>query len=178
MRTWIPMLLALLAIACGSNPYGYAPEYAPLGDEEPYFERGKAHSYEEVRRNPAAYADETIAWFGVVNGVEPRGKGGEVQVAMTLHFHQPRHLCADQFDSSCRVTISEKQGGPFSARITLRPEDQSGRDRVYAGSLLKIYGTPVSDYDEEGGPILQGAYYRHWPRGTYVTTGRAVNMRR
>ncbi|MDD9934566.1 MAG: hypothetical protein OXT09_13235 [Myxococcales bacterium] len=177
MRTPIPILV-MLAYGCGGNPYGYAPEYAPLDDEEPYFEQGQAHSYEEVRRNPSAYSSQTIAWFGVVNDVQARGKGGEAQVSLTLHFHQQRHLCADQFDSSCRVTISQKKGGPFSAVLTLRPEDRAGRDRVYSGSLLKIYGNPTAEYDEEGGPILETAYYRHWPRGTYVTTGRAINMRR
>ena len=177
MRYLLTALVLTSTVACGGNNYGYAPEYAPLDDEEAYFEKGKAHSYEEVRRNPSAYAGETLAWFGVVNDVQQKGNG-QVQVAMTLHFHQDRHLCADQFDSSCRVTISEKEGGPFSALLTLRPEDREGKDRVYAGSLLKIYGPPLPEYDDEGGPIVNTKYYRHWPRGTYVTTGRAGNMRR
>ncbi|MGD8858756.1 MAG: hypothetical protein PVI30_02020 [Myxococcales bacterium] len=174
---YINSLLLLLLTACGGNPYGYAPEYAPLSEEQPYLERGKAYSYEEVRRNPSAYEDQTVAWFGIVTDVQQRS-ADRALVSMKLHFHQSRHLCADQFDSSCRVTISEKEGGPFSALITLRPEDRDGRDRVYAGSLLKVYGPPTVDYDDNGGPILRADYYRHWPRGTYVTTGRRTNMRR
>lgn len=169
--------IAASAVGCGSNRYGYAPEYVPLSEEEPYLERGHAYSYEEVRRNPMAYEHATVAWFGIVTDTQP-AEDGMTRVAMELHFHQPRHLCADQFDSSCRVTVSEKQGGPFTAVLTLRPEDREGKDRVYAGSLLKIYGTPAVEYDERGGPVLKTQYYRHWPRGTYVETGRRINMRR
>lgn len=176
-RPSILLLTALLA-ACGGNPYGYAPEYAPLSDEEPHYERGLALSYEDVRRDPVGHQAQDLAWFGVVQAVKPVGASGQVQVALDLRFHQPRHLCTDQFDDSCRVTISDKAGGPFSALVTLRPEDREGRDRVYAGSLLKIYGRVTTDYDDRGGPIVKADYYRHWPRGQYVTTRRAVNMRR
>jgi hypothetical protein len=172
------LLLAAVVCACGGNPYGYAPQYAPLSDEEPHYERGLALSYEDVRRDPLGHRDQTLAWFGVVEDVKPVGSSGEARVSMSLRFHQPRHLCTDQFDSSCRVTISDKTGGPFSAIVTLRPEDRSGRDRVYAGSLLKIYGQVTTEYDDRGGPIVRTAYYRHWPRGTYVNTRRAGNMRR
>ena len=53
-----------------------------------------------------------------------------------------------------------------------------GRDRVYAGSLLKVYGHVTTDYDDRGGPIVKTEYYRHWPRNTYVSSSHAVNMRR
>lgn len=171
-------LFAVLLCACGGNPYGYAPEYAPLSEEDDYYDEGLALSYEEVRRDPLGHREQLIGWFGVVQQVEPAAASGEVRVAMDLRFHQPRHLCTSQFDDSCRVTISDKTGGPFSAIVTLRPEDREGRDRLYAGSLLKVYGNVTSDYDDRGGPILKAAYYRHWPRGHYVTTRRAVNMRR
>lgn len=175
-RTFYLSLLWLAA--CASNPYGYAPEYVPLSDEESYAETAVEQSYEDVRRDPSSYDKTLVSWFGIVERVAPIGKSGEMRVSLNLRFHQPRHLCTDQFDSSCRVTISEKEGGPFSALLTLRPEDQSGKDRVYTGSLVRVYGRAVPDYDERGGPILKAEYYRHWPRATYVTTGRRVNMRR
>jgi len=165
-------------LGCGSNPYGYAPEYVPLSEEEPYGERALAFGYEDVRRDPVKYKDKLVAWFGVVEDVQPVAGKDQVRVALGLRFHQERHLCTDQFDDSCRVTISEKVGGPFSALITLRPEDREGRDRVHTGSLLKIYGKALPDYDERGGPLLATEYYRHWPLGTYVNTRRAANMRR
>jgi hypothetical protein len=178
----MPMRLVLLTsivlAACASNPYGYAPEYVPLSDEEDYYERAVDQSYEDIRRDPSSFADKTVSWFGIVDSIKPIGHQGQATLALTLRFHQPRHLCTDQFDSSCRVTISEKEGGPFSVVLTLREEDIAGQYRVYDGSLLRIYGKPVVDYDDRGGPILKVEYYRHWPRGTYVTTGRRVNMRR
>jgi hypothetical protein len=170
--------LALVLTACGGNPYGYAPQYAPLSEEEPYFEQGRAYGYEDVRRDPLSHQQELLGWFGVVSDVQKVGSGDQVRVAMDLRFHQERHLCTDQFDDSCRVTISDKAGGPFTALLTLRPEDREGRDRVYAGSLLKVYGHVMTDYDDRGGPIVKADYYRHWPRATYVSSSHSVNMRR
>jgi hypothetical protein len=170
--------ICFVLLACAGNPYGYAPEYVPTSDEEEYFEKGTMQSYEDVRRDPSSYGNTLVTWFGIVEGVQSVGKNGETRVALNLRFHQERHLCTDQFDSSCRVTISEKEGGPFSALVTLRDEDREGQDRVYAGSLLRVYGHAVPDYDERGGPVIKAQFYRHWPRATYVTTGRRVNMRR
>ena len=175
------LVLALLlptVYGCGSNPYGYAPEYVPLSDEDEYNESGLELSYEEVRRDPMGNQAKTLAWFGMVESVKPVPGKDQVMVAMQLVFHQPRHLCSDQFDSSCRVTISEKAGGPWTAVLTATPEHRSGRDRINAGSLLKVYGHVSTEYDDRGGPIVNADYYRHWPHGTYVNTRRAGNMRR
>jgi hypothetical protein len=169
---------ALMLFGCASNPYGYAPTYEALSDEEPYMESGIEQSYEDVRRDPSTHQSDLLAWFGTVDDVKAVPGSNRVLVAMSLHFHQDRHLCTDQFDSSCRVTISEKTGGPFSALLELHAEDKSGRDRLYGGSLVKVYGHVTPEYDERGGPIIKADYYRHWPRGNYVTTTRASNMRR
>jgi len=177
MRTLMTTLVMLL-LGCAGNPYGYAPEYVPLSDEEELNEKGLELSYEEVRRDPLSHGKDVIAWFGVVENVEKVGASGEVRIALGLRFHQQRHLCEDQFDSSCRVTISQKVGGPFSALLTLKPEDREGRDGVHGGSLLKIYGHALPDYDDRGGPILKADYYRHWPLGNFVSTGHAGNMKR
>ncbi len=34
------------------------------------------------------------------------------------------------------------------------------------------------EYDDQGGPVLQAQYYRHWPRGEYVTTANVGALRR
>lgn len=170
-------LLCLSLAACGSNKYGYSPEYVAIGDESDYIDRAQPLSYEDVRRNPAAYPDTLIGWFGIVQKVEP-ADAGQFRVSLDLRFHQPRHLCSDEFDSSCRVTVSQKGGGPFTAVVGLQPEDAAGKFRVGPESLMKIYGTATPDYDESGGPILRAQHYRHWPNGTYVSTGSARNMRR
>jgi hypothetical protein len=76
------------------------------------------------------------------------------------------------------VTVSDRQSGPFTAKLAIRPEDQSGQDRLWTGSLVRVYGHPTGEFDEEGGPVIQAEWYRHWPRGKYVTTGAAASMRR
>jgi hypothetical protein len=167
----------LLCCACGGNNYGYAREYVPLDDESLYYEKAADISYEEVRRDPKAFESRLVGWFGVASGVK-QAPDGSVVVALDMRFHQPRHLCSDQFESSCRVTISEREGGPFSTTLRLRSEDKSGPERLNVGSLVKVYGTPTGEFDSRGGPLIKAQYYRQWPHGAYVSTSGAVNMRR
>jgi len=169
--------LTLLAAACGgAGQYGYDREYVPLDEEEQYIESASRVTYEEVRRDPAAFRETPLGWFGVVTDVDT--EGGESRVAMTHRTHRARHLCESELDSSCRVTVSDRESGPFTAVLTMRPEDRSGQDRLWIGSLVKVYGSPTGDFDDEGGPVVSADYYRHWPRGKYVTTGAAGSMRR
>ncbi len=130
-----------------------------------------------MRRDPAGYRARRVAWFGVVTGVES-GPGGTSLVHLTHRIHQERHLCGDETDGSCRVTVSERASGPWTATITLRPEDTVGVDRVWMGSLLRVFGAPSGEFDAEGGPVLAAHYYRHWPRGAYVTTADRARLRR
>lgn len=179
MRHALLLLLpCVVAAGCGGNPYGYARRYVPLDAEERFIEKASNPSYEHVRRHLTESRDELIGWFGTVDDVEVDVATGEARVALSLRTHQKRHLCADHREGSCRVTVSESTGGPFTAEVTLRPDDRVGRDKVWKGSLLKVYGTPTGELDDRGGPILQTEYYRHWPTGTYVTTAARRTMRR
>lgn len=171
---WLPVLFVA---ACGSNPYGYSPEYEATSDEAPYEERAAELSYEEVRRDPEGYRDRTLGWFGTVTSIKQE-TGGHTRIGLSLRFHQPRHLCAGPTDDTCRVTISERVGGPFTAVVELRPEDLSGSTRLNNGSLVRVYGHVNGDLDDEGGPVLIADYYRHWPHGTFVTTAARSSMRR
>ncbi len=181
LRTALSLLLASLvlpAVGCGgAGPYGYAREYVPTGDEEPYLEHQAQAEYGDVRRDPASFRSAKLGWFGVVTSIEDAGHG-RTAVHMTFRTHQHRHLCADERSSSCRVTVSERPGGPFTAILTLKPDDRRGEDRLWTGSLVKIYGSPTGDFDSQGGPVLEARWYRHWPHGKYVTTGASVTMRR
>ena len=170
---------ALLLSACGgAGPYGYAREYVPLGDEEAHIEGATEITYEEVRRDPVDFQSTQLGWFGVVTGVNVDGNGAGT-VTMTYRTLSARNLCEDERASSCRVTVSERAGGSFTAQVQLRSNELSGEKKVWIGSLLKIYGSPTGELDpESGGPILQADYHRHWPRGTYVTTGARGSMRR
>ena len=170
-------ICVIAAAGCASNPYGYGRVYAPSDEEEPYYERALEVSYEEVRRDPQTFAGRTVGWFGVVTAAK-RLPSGEVQLALDLRFHQPRHLCSDQFESSCRVTISDRAGGPFSTSVRLHSGDESGSTRLNIGSLLRVYGTATGEFDGRGGPVLMTEFYRHWPHGAYVTTSGSNSMRR
>lgn len=163
--------------ACAGNPYGYAREYIPQSGESEYMEQAVPLTYEEVRRDPEGNKDRLLSWFGTVVGMQ-QGEHGQTLVALELRFRQPRNLCRDQFESSCRVTVSDRTGGPFSARMVVPADARGGRNGVGKGALVRVYGYPTSDFDERGGPVLRAAHFRYWPYGTYVFASNRTNMRR
>lgn len=183
VRAGLVLVLALGALAgtacSGANRYGYAQTYVFLPDEEPVARQADTSAlYDEVRREPSRYATRTLSWFGVVEEVT-LADTGTLRVEMNLRAHQARHLCEDESDASCRVTVNENSGGRFTAIFRARPEDLAGENRVQVGSLVRVYGPIVQgETDEEGEPIVRATYYRHWPRGQYVTTAARAQMRR
>lgn len=181
-RLLIALCLALSVVVAGcggAGPYGYAREYEPIDGERAWIERSHELSYEEVRRmRPEVAANETVGWFGVVTE-EPVTEGSSMRLTLSLRAHQERHLCDAAESSSCRVTVSQREIGVFTATISPRPEDLAeGRNRLWTGSLVRVYGTPTGVNDEQDRPVIQGQWYRHWPHGTYVTTFAASSMRR
>lgn len=195
----------LAAMGCGGNSYGYARSYEPLSDEEAYLADADVHlTYEEVRRAPRGYANARLAWFGVVEEMHavPCVKGlsqrelsncqaGKklMEIYLSYRTHRQRHLCADASDSSCRVTVSDRDGGRVVARVFLDPRELEGDERVWRGSLLRVYGSPdvprnlpgpdsLEVPDEDIPVIVNVAWHRHWPVGKYVTSGDASHMRR
>lgn len=171
-------LLSASAAGCGSGgPYGYSRTYEPLGAERPFFDAAVESSYEEVRRTRPENAT-LVSWFGVVTALEVDAGTGAVQAAMSLRVHQDRHLCSDGSSDSCRVTISDREIGTFTARFTIHDEDREGARRLWTGSLVRVYGRATGETDSAGGPIIAAEYYRHWPIHTFVTTSAASSMRR
>lgn len=178
MRALLAITLATLGCA-GAGRYGYAREYAVADAERAWLARTEEVIYDDVRRNPGAYNNRVIDFFGVVTEAPGARSGMPSRISLELRTIQPRNLCADESSSSCRVTVNATNGGPFSAVVTLRDEDLTGENRVQVNSLLRVYGTVAQgQYDDRGGPVIQAAYYRHWPRGEYVTTANAGAMRR
>lgn len=169
-----------LAHCGGAGRYGYSRAYSPLDAEETWIARAQTDAvYDDVRRMPEEYRGRTLSFFGVVTAVTP-GRGAEpTRVALQIRAHQERHLCDDETDRSCRVTVSARDGGPFTAVVALRPDDVDGENRVQVFSLLRVFGQLVpGEYDAQGGPVLRADFYRHWPRGEYVTTAASAAMRR
>ncbi|HEX6239439.1 MAG TPA: hypothetical protein VFZ61_01045 [Polyangiales bacterium] len=168
---------AFFALGCGGGEYGFARTYHPLGAEAEHFEDAQQPTYQDLIREPNKYKDIEIGWFGVVNEVHA-DKSGKMRITLSLRAHQARHLCSEDSSSSCRVTVSEASLATFTADATLTSAEISGKDRVWVGSLLKVYGKYTGEYSEETGPVIDVVYHRHWPRGTYVTTAARGSMRR
>lgn len=168
---------ALLAGACGGGEYGFARTYSPTGPESSHFEQAQQPTYQDLIREPNKYKDVEIGWFGVVTGVANAPKG-RTRLTLSLRAHQARHLCADESSSSCRVTVSEASIAVFTADVDLSAAERDGKDRLWNGSLVKVYGKYTGEYSEETGPVIDSVYHRHWPRGTYVTTAQRAAMRR
>lgn len=173
----LTLLLSLAAGCGGAGPYGFSRHYVALDAEEEHFESVTPATHEDVRRDADNYRENTLGWFGMVVAVDVDASGVGT-ITMTHRTLAPRNICEDATEASCRVTVSGRAGGRFVARVQLRPEDVAGQDRLWMGSLVKIYGTPTGDVDEHDGPLLETHFYRHWPRGTFVTTGARGNMRR
>ena len=92
---------------------------------------------------------------------------------------EPRNLCANSNDEdSCRVTVSNRDFGMVTVAVSLKGEDDVGEKSVGAGSLVRVTGTFGQEVDpQDGSPLLRGTYYRHFPRGFYVTSAASEIMR-
>lgn len=177
-----------LLMGCGAGQYGYARYYVPLDEEEPYEAASRVFTYGAVTARPHDYIDQLIGWFGIVKAVKATRDGRHL-VKMTFHTHKARHLCESEVSSSCRVTVNYKSTGEFSALLDLQGEDLiPSLDKVQPGTLLRVFGKVICrkkpdgeyqcDRDDSGGVILNGEYYRQWPRRHYRTTRTAGRMRR
>jgi hypothetical protein len=171
------VLGACLLAACGGGEYGFARTYSPLPSEQTHFGQAEEATYQDLLRDPRRFEKTEVGWFGVVTNMGS-AKDGRARVTLSLRAHQARHLCSEESSSSCRVTVSEASLGVFTVDLALKPEEINGKERVWVGSLLKVYGTHSGEFSEETGPVLNVSYYRHWPRGFYVTTAARGSMRR
>ncbi|MBL8601473.1 MAG: hypothetical protein JNK72_06070 [Myxococcales bacterium] len=178
VRVGSMLVLGGLAACSGAGPYGHARTYVETDAERGYVARAEEPVYDEVRRMPEQYQGRLLTFFGVVTDVAP-GPEGTLRVALQQRTHQERHLCEDESDGTCRVTINARDGGPLTAVLSLRGEDRDGERRLQQNSLVRVFGSVTpGEYDANGGPVLRVEWYRHWPRGEYVTTQSAGVMRR
>lgn len=171
------VLLAGALAGCGGGQYGFARTYSPLAPEKSHYKAAQEATYQDLVREPHRFEKTEVGWFGTVSNVA-KAPDGRTRLTLNLRAHQSRHLCTEDGSSSCRVTVSEAQLGVFTVDLALKPDEINGQDRVWLGSLLKVYGTHSGEYSEETGPVLNVSYYRHWPRGYYVTTAARGSMRR
>lgn len=176
------VFVAFLFCACGANTWSYSRSYQALDGEDAYLKRQVPMGYEELRRYPDRVGAGVVGWFGVVLSIEalPEAIDPAFQkVLLSIRSHQPRHLCHNETEGSCRVTVSNREVG--QAWVVLRgvqPEQLQGRDGIKVGTLLKIYAERMNpQLDEQGRPTLSADWFRHFPVGRYVTTRLATHMR-
>lgn len=73
--------------------------------------------------------------------------------------------------------------------LALKATDiEPGLERIQPGTLMRIFGKVrcrenadeqlECDYDDKGGVLLDGIYYRQWPAKYYLTTRAADSMLR
>jgi hypothetical protein len=171
--------LALAATACHSaGPYGHSKVYAPSSDETRAVGANKEYDALLAGRGLDKVKGHPFWAFGVVTA-RSAGSGGAAYLALSLRTLQLRNLCESTDEDSCRVTVSEREMGRVHALVALAAEDDMGQDGVGLGSLLRVVGTVGEDLDPaDGTPVLRASFYRHWPRGAYVTTRSAGVMKR
>ncbi len=165
--------------ACGSaGPYGHSRVYSPLDEEKVATTNSLEYDPVMAKRSPEKWKGKLISLFGVVVDRQP-GSGGNAEVKLSVRTLEPRNLCDSEDEDSCRVTVSDHEYDVVHALLHLSTADDLGEHSVGLGSLVRVVGTLSDDVDpSDGEPILKATYYRHWPRGFYVTTADRSLMRR
>jgi hypothetical protein len=171
--------LPLFGLACHSaGPYGHSRVYSPIDAERGAVAKATEYDAKAFERSPEKWRDRPIWLFGVVTN-RGTGPGGAAYVAVSIRSLQLRNLCDQDDEDTCRVTISEREYGKLNLLLKLAPEDDQGELSLGSGSLVRVVGAIGQDSDPvEGTPIMRVSFYRHWPRGYFVTTKAAGVMRR
>jgi hypothetical protein len=177
-KGWI-LVLALAASACHSaGMYGHSRVYSPLDEEESATKSATEYDPVMAQRSPGDWKGKNVMLFGVVKARNP-GPGGNADLTLSMRTLEPRNLCESESEDSCRVTVSDREHAVVHALVRLTGEDDIGKDSVGAGSLLRVVGKISDSVDaNDGSPVLRATYYRHWPRGFFVTTSARDQMRR
>lgn len=175
-RIGVLAAVASLVAACGGGQYGHSRFYDPLSDEEEALSGAVEYDPVMAQRQPDAWAKKKVTLFGVVTKRSDAGNG-QLELSLSVRGLEGRNLCSDRTEGSCRTTVTEREHA--RVRVHLKPtvpEDAAGAISIGAGSLVRVIGR-LEPVGEGGVPTLSTLYYRHWPRGYYVTTASAKIMR-
>jgi hypothetical protein len=171
-------LLALLFLsACSSaGPYGYSRTYSALSAEEDAAEGAREYDPVMAERDKADWKKGKVSVFGIVTKRAP-GPAGTTYVTLSVRSLEVRNLCDQLDEQTCRVTVSEHEFAIVHANVKLSPADDMGALSLNRGSLVRVIGklTDATDPDD-GTPVFQADYYRHWPRNYFVTTASRPDM--
>ncbi len=175
----IAVAFALAGGGCGgAGPYGHAPRYAPLDQEQTIVTGARDYDPVMVQRQPEEWRKGNVGLFGVVES-RMAGPGGQALLKLSVRILEPRNLCENEDDDdSCRVTVSDKDFGVVWALVSLRGEDDVGPRSVSPRSLLRVVGAIGQDVSRaDGAPVVHATWYRHWPPFYYVTRASARDLR-
>lgn len=175
---WMGFLAAAaLVSACGAaGQYGHSRSYVALSSERDWEGRAQDSVHDEVRRMPDLYQGRTLSGGGDRGGGGARGRA---LAAGDAAAHAPgpsplRRRVRVELSGDGEPARRRAFHGACSSARRIRP----GSTGVQPNSLVRVYGTlRTGEYDVNGGPVLRAEYYRHWPRGEYVTTGSAGSWR-
>ncbi len=173
--------LASLIVGPGchsAGTYGHAVNYEPHGDEEDAAENALEYDPVMASRFPEEWHGKPVSAFGVVEGRAP-GSSGSADLLLSVRSLAPRNLCDEGGEVTCRVTVSDREHARLHARVRLDGGDDVGRKAVEVGSLVRVIGQLEDTvHEQDGSAVLHASYYRHWPRGEFVTTAARSYMRR
>jgi hypothetical protein len=162
-------MLGLIEACSSAGPYGHSIDYAPLSDEEDALRNSVEYDPVMSTRDPVHWKTKNVSVFGVVKRRTHARGGMATELILSVRALAPRNLCEETGEDTCRVTVSEREHGELKVLVRLRPEDDTGRQRIEPESLVRVIGVLIDDR-APGKLALRGGYYRHWPRDEFVTT--------
>ena len=177
-RSAIIALCISAAWGCSSGVYGHSRIYSPLSDEEDALEGAVAYDPVMAARDPEGWKSKSVTLFGVVTA-RNTGQKGKTDITLSVRSLEPRNLCETRSEDSCRVTVGDRAHATMHADLQLSTDDDIGKHSVGPGSLLRVIGRLNDEvHPGDGSAVLSASYYRHWPRGFYVTSAAREHMRR
>lgn len=137
----------LVAFSAAAHCGGLLPgsqAYSPLPQWEAGFLKQARRDVfpEQVRGDPAAFADTLVAWAGVIVSIEYRGEGESRSVRIIAEHHYFDWV-EDSSIQREKYFLSPRGEGKFATWWGVaRPVDQKFIDQFAVGDMLVAYGHP------------------------------------
>lgn len=171
-------LLVLLTACHAAGPYGYSQTYTALDAEETAVEGARELDPVMANRLPHEWREQDVHFFGVVLE-RSEGRDGLVDLTLSMRRLATRNLCETGDESTCRVTVGDREMARVHALVRVRAGDDVGETRIKPRSLVRIVGRLQDEpAKQDGSPVVLASYYRHWPPAEYVTEQARTYMRR
>jgi hypothetical protein len=177
-RPFVAAVVALCAASCGSGQYGYSRTYEPHEAEEAALAGAEEYDPVMAKRQPEVWRTKTVSLFGIVSKREEKGTG-KAYLTLSVRTLEARNACETSVEDSCRTTVSDHEHDRIHAAIAITsPDDQAGSISIGPGSLVRVIGKLGQPDAADGLEVMQATYYRHWPRGYFVTSKAKEVLRR